>query len=145
MLAASALYDACIIQCENITQSEIASVVGVTEMTIRKRSRMLKAIVDSHLTAETRLSKQVSLSIKFQTVSVFLDEFKQLLLFHYHGFNLNMESDKQSVGATVKCKHVVKCSNCGHIRCYDSWTVAVASAHRHYVQKGHVAVAAYQR
>ncbi len=44
-LAASALYIACIMENENITQKDIAEAAGVTEVTIRNRYKGLKAAI----------------------------------------------------------------------------------------------------
>lgn len=53
-LAASALYIACIMQGENITQKDIAEVAGVTEVTVRNRYKSLKPIVEElHCKATT--------------------------------------------------------------------------------------------
>jgi transcription initiation factor TFIIB len=52
-LAASALYIACIINGENITQKDIAEVAGVTEVTVRNRYKSLKPIVEGKDTTNT--------------------------------------------------------------------------------------------
>lgn len=45
-VAASALYLACISVSENQTQKDIADAAGITEVTIRNRSKSLRAIID---------------------------------------------------------------------------------------------------